>query len=35
MKPKVRARLTSLTNEVVEKSSAALEARREKIGCWN
>ena len=32
MNPKVRARLTSLTNEVVEKSISALEERRVKIG---
>ena len=34
MKPNVRARLTSLTNEVVEKSISALEVRRVKIG-WS
>jgi len=32
MNPKVRARLTSLTKEVVEKSISALEERRVKIG---
>jgi hypothetical protein len=34
MKPKVRARLTSLTKDVVEKSISALEVERWKIG-WS